>query len=85
VNANDEIVALNGCAVTAKEFDEHISRLHARAMVDLSIFRHGRLRSIRFQLTEKPAGVWRLIRVNNPTEAQAAAYKSWLHQAWPGA
>ena len=35
-------------------------------------------------LGRTPEGEWILERVETPTEAQKAAYESWVGQAWPG-
>ena len=82
VNAGDEIVALDGKRVTADEFEEYIAVLNTGDVIQLHIVRRGRLRTFEVKVRGRSAGRCQLARVKSPTEAQKAAYRSWLHQFW---
>jgi hypothetical protein len=38
---------------------------------------------IEFQANHAARGRWQLSRVDHPSDAQKAAYSSWLQQPWP--
>jgi len=38
---------------------------------------------IEFRAAAAPRGRWQLSRIDNPSDAQMAAYSSWLQQPWP--
>jgi predicted metalloprotease with PDZ domain len=79
VNVGDEIVALNGQRMTAKEFMSHVSDHRMPGdRVWLQIVRRSRLRRIDFELTAKPITRCRIEKVSSPTPEQNAAYRSWL-------
>lgn len=79
INVGDEIVALNGQQMTAKEFMSHVSDHRTPGdRVWLQIVRRNRLRRIDFELAAKPVMRCRIEKVSSPTPAQSAAYRSWL-------
>ena len=51
----------------------------------LSLFRRDRLLTVPVALGNKPADAVYLARVDKPTDAQKAAYQSWLSAPWDDA
>jgi predicted metalloprotease with PDZ domain len=79
VNVGDEIVALNGHQMTAKEFNSHVSDERMPGdRVWLQIVRRNRLRRIDFELAAKPVTRCRIEKLSTPTPDQHTAYRSWL-------
>lgn len=79
----DEIIAADGRRITSQsDLDERIDELEPGETIRLTFFRRDDLREIAICLAGVPDGSWKLRKVKNPTEAQKAAYKSWLGQEW---
>jgi predicted metalloprotease with PDZ domain len=51
--------------------------------VRLTLFRRDDLREIEVVAAGRPRGKWKLARVAEASDAQRAAYESWLKQPWP--
>jgi predicted metalloprotease with PDZ domain len=84
VLSGDEIVALNGRRYNAGEMTTHVeTQLRPGDNIQLEILRRGRQRMIEFQANHAARGRWQLSRVDHPSDAQKAAYSSWLQQPWP--
>jgi predicted metalloprotease with PDZ domain len=81
--AGDEIVAVNGQRLSAAQFDELIGSLQVGDTVTAHIIRRDQLRTIPFKLSGKPNGRWKVSRIEDPTDAQKQAYRSWVDNEWP--
>ena len=84
IMAGDEIVALNGRRLPAGDLDKRLEKLKPGETVTLHVMRHDALRTVQVTLAGKPDGTWTLRRTKEPSEAQIAAYESWIGQDWPG-
>ncbi|MBX3359601.1 MAG: M61 family metallopeptidase [Phycisphaeraceae bacterium] len=84
VNADDEIVALNGVRLGANDLAGRLKPLRPGEVVRLTVLRRDALKEIPVTLASKPAGSWKLRRVEHPSDQQRAQYSSWLGQGWPG-
>lgn len=79
----DVLLALNGLRVRAADWDRFAKRCAPGEAVSLTIFRSDLLRTVEFVPRERPSGTLTLVRVEDPTAEQKAAYESWLGHAWP--
>lgn len=80
--AGDEIIALDGKRLTAATLDARLRTLKPGQTVMITWFRRDQLRTTQITLASKPDGRWTLRKVREPTDAQKAAYESWLGQKW---
>lgn len=78
----DEIIALDNHRLTAANLDARLRTLKPGQTITLTTFRRDQLREVSITLTGKPDGKWSLRKVREPSDAQKAAYESWLGQAW---
>ncbi|WP_408890878.1 M61 family metallopeptidase [Myxococcus faecalis] len=86
--AEDDVVALDGWKADGAALVARCEDKRPGETVRVTVFRRDRLLEVPVVLGAKPAeAVW-LSRVDRPTEAQKAAYQSWLGAPWdeaPGA
>ena len=78
LQVRDEILALNGHKVTAKDFDDRLKDLKPGVSVTLSLFRRGRLLTAKLTVGSKPAGKLKLTRVAKPNLQQTKNFERWL-------
>lgn len=78
LQVRDEILALNGHKVTAKDFDDRLKDLKQDDRITLSLFRRGRLLTAKLTVGSKPAGKLKLTRVAKPDAQQRKNYQRWL-------
>ena len=82
--SGDRVVAVDGFEVSVNQFARVVEGKRPGDTITLHLLRYGQLRTIDFVLTSRPAGRWKLRRLETPTDDQKAAYESWLGQPWPG-
>jgi predicted metalloprotease with PDZ domain len=80
----DQVVAIDGRRAQ-RDVEEMLEDLEPGESVTITYFRRDELREARITPVWRPAGDWKLSRVDEPTEAQTAAYEGWIGQPWPGA
>jgi predicted metalloprotease with PDZ domain len=80
----DELLTLNEERLRAGDLDERLEDLAPGDTVRLHLLRRDELRVVDLVLAGVPDGSWKLERVEDPTDAQRAAYASWLGSEWPG-
>lgn len=79
----DEIIAADGQRIVSQsDLDKRIDKLQPGESIRLTYFRRDDLREIAIRLAAVPDGSWKLRKVKNPTDAQKAAYETWLGQEW---
>ncbi len=78
VDAEDEILALDGWRVPPQELDERLEAYRPDQKVTLLVARRGRLVKLPVTLGEKPPEQWKLEIDPKATEEQAAHRKDWL-------
>lgn len=76
----DEIIAINGVRVRAADFDARVDLLELGAEARVSLLRRDELMEFRITPAERPVGSRKIKKVKEPTEAQQAAFRSWLKQ-----
>ncbi|AKQ67549.1 protease, putative [Myxococcus hansupus] len=81
----DELVALEGWRVDGNGLLGRCEDRRPGETVRLTVFRRDRLLDIPVVLGTKPAEAAWLARVENPTDAQKAAYQAWLGAPWEDA
>ncbi|MCE9666769.1 PDZ domain-containing protein [Myxococcus stipitatus] len=80
--AEDEVVALDGWKVDGSSLLARCEEKWPGEVARVTLFRRDRLLEVPVTLGAKPAeAVW-LARVDNPTDAQKAAYQAWLGAPW---
>jgi predicted metalloprotease with PDZ domain len=79
---DDELVALDGYRVDSGALLSRCEERPPGEPVRVTVFRRDRLREIPVVLGTKPADAAYLVRMEGPTEAQRAAYASWLGVGW---
>jgi predicted metalloprotease with PDZ domain len=82
VYADDEVVALDGFKCDAAELISRCEDKKPGDTVRLTLFRRERLIEVPVVLGARPSDAVWLARVENPTDAQKAAYQAWLGAPW---
>ncbi len=90
INANDQIIALNGLRLapdaqhTALDFfNARLDELRPGDEIQLTLFRQDNLRTLRIKLGARAPENYRIVPINNPTPAQARLYEGWLSAPLP--
>lgn len=78
INANDEIVALDGMRVTLESFDARLAEKKPGDRVTLTLFRNDDLRTFDIRLGGRAVAPYRIVPVPNPTGDQRQSYQKWL-------
>jgi predicted metalloprotease with PDZ domain len=78
INANDEIVALDGMRVTMDSFDARLSERKPGDRITLTIFRNDDLRTFDIRLGGRAVAPYRILPLPNPGESQRQSYQKWL-------
>ena len=79
---DDEVLALDGYKVDGGALVQRTEDKRPGESVTLTLFRRDKLLSVPVVLGAKPADAVYLARVDKPTDAQKAAYQSWLGAPW---
>ncbi|MEW5737740.1 MAG: PDZ domain-containing protein [Myxococcota bacterium] len=82
IYADDEVVALDGFKCDAGQLLSRCEDKRPGETVKLTLFRRDRLLEVPVVLGARPADAVWLARVENPTDAQKAAYQAWLGAPW---
>src|SRR5690606_31536397 len=80
----DQIVAIDGRRAE-RDLEGMLEALAPGESVTIDYFRRDELRQVQITPVWRPDGEWTISRIDEPTEAQMAAYESWIGQPWPGA
>lgn len=79
----DELVALDGRRLRAKDLKQRLELYEPGDTVELVVLRRDLLESFNLSLAGRPSGSWALRHVEEPSEAQKDAYRSWIGQDFP--
>lgn len=82
VYAEDEIVALDGLKCDAAALLSRCEEKKPGEVVKISLFRREKLLELPITLAPKPNDTAYLAKIEDPTDAQKAAYKAWLGASW---
>ncbi len=80
----DELIALDGKRLTPGSLDDLLEGKQPGDTVTVHYLREDELRTIEIALGGQPAGKWVIEHVEEPTDAQKEAYRSWCGAWWPG-
>ncbi|HYH84439.1 MAG TPA: PDZ domain-containing protein, partial [Pyrinomonadaceae bacterium] len=83
LNANDQIVAVDGYRATRDFLDARIADKRPGETITLTVFRADELRALQFKLGARANATYRIIPVRQPTEQQKRNYQSWLAAPFP--
>ena len=78
VDAEDEILALDGWRIPARDLDERLESYRPGQKATLLVSRRGRLMELPVTLGEKPPGQWKLEIDPKATDEQVAHREAWL-------
>lgn len=81
VNANDEIVAINGEKVDTGNFGERLSRLRPGQSVSVTLFRRDKLMTLNLTAATQPFDRYVISAAKEATAEQQALRQAWLHEA----
>ncbi len=81
LNADDQIIAVDGYQATRSTLNFHMGRKKAGDKIRLTVFRHSKLRDINVTLGMTPASGYEIIPVSNPTEEQNELYRGYLGES----
>ena len=62
---------------------ERIQAKRPGEAVTVTVFRRDELRAVKVTLGERPHDKWSVVPVENPTDAQKAAFQAWTGQPLP--
>ncbi|HSP34120.1 MAG TPA: PDZ domain-containing protein [Thermoanaerobaculia bacterium] len=78
LSVDDEILAIDGFRVPPDGLDARLEQYKEGDAATLTVARRGRLISIPVKFASEPENVWRLRRVEKPTEDPSAHFARWL-------
>ena len=78
LNTGDQIIALNNMRVTKEFFDARMAEKKPGDLINLTIFRFDDLSTLLIKLGTRTEGTYRIVPLQNQTEAQKQVYKAWL-------
>lgn len=78
LNANDQIVALDGRRVTSATFDARLAEKRPGETIRLMVFRFDELRTFEIRLGSRVAAPYQIVRRAQVTEQQMQIYRGWI-------
>ncbi|MEC4984262.1 MAG: M61 family metallopeptidase [Oscillatoria sp. PMC 1068.18] len=78
IDANDELLAIEGMRVTADQLNERLQDYQAGEEIAVTVFHHDELKNYRVKLGEPQPSNYRIVRVKSPTKEQVDLYSGWL-------
>ena len=79
LNANDQIVALDGVRINRDLFERLIDAKHPGDIIHLTLFRNDDLRTLEIKLGGRRDAAYRIVQLPSPTDEQNRVYQSWLN------
>ena len=80
LNANDQIVALDGARVTKETFEARLAEKKPGDMVHVSVFRFDDLRIFDIRLSADSRDLFRMVPLAQVNDEQRRIYQSWLSE-----
>ncbi|HVG20663.1 MAG TPA: PDZ domain-containing protein, partial [Blastocatellia bacterium] len=78
VNAEDELVAIDGQRVDAANVNDRMDVLRPGQGVAVTVFRRGRIMTLNLKVAQKPFDRYVISALKQPTPEQRAFYMGWL-------
>ncbi|MBA2340026.1 MAG: M61 family metallopeptidase, partial [Pyrinomonadaceae bacterium] len=85
LNANDQIIALDGARVNRDSFNARLEEKRPGDEIVLTIFRFDDLRTMRLKLGARAEGTYRILAAEAANETQKTQYQKWLDASFPPA
>ncbi len=82
LDIQDEVIALNGQRVNAKEIIEKITSMNPLTTIKITVFREDKIKEISFQPNYQTTPTYVVAKVKAPTSLQQKTYESWLNTTW---
>jgi predicted metalloprotease with PDZ domain len=79
LNANDQILALNGVRVNRDLLDMLIAAKRPGDVIRLTLFRNDDLRTLEIKLGARPDTPYKIVQSSSATDEQKRIYQSWLN------
>jgi predicted metalloprotease with PDZ domain len=83
LNTGDQIIALGNVRASKEFFDARMKEKHPGDLLTLTIFRSDDLSTMLIKLGGQADSTYRIVAVDNPTNAQKRIYESWLGAKGP--
>jgi predicted metalloprotease with PDZ domain len=81
--ADDLIVSVDGVRTSPEHLNELLNRTAPDTQLQITLFRRGEMHTISLNTASKPVDSWSLSLIKEASDAQQAAFESWIHQPWP--
>jgi predicted metalloprotease with PDZ domain len=78
IDAEDELLAIDGIRVTAEQLNERLKDYRAGDIMQMTVFHQDELRTLPVPLASPQPIRYELIRVENPSESQRQNLSGWL-------
>ena len=82
LNADDEIVAMNGLKVNSTRLMSRIGDMSEGDTITFTIMRNDKISEFNAVVKNRPSYNYSVEKVKNPTELQKEIYESWLNTTW---
>ncbi len=82
LDGGDEIVALEGKKVNAKDFDKAVSAKKKGDKLKFTLFRDNMLKEFTVKVVDPPVPEYELKKAQEPTALQKMVYEAWLSAKW---
>jgi predicted metalloprotease with PDZ domain len=82
INADDELLAINGMRVTAELLNERLKDYQAGDIIQVTVFHQDELRTLAVQLTSPQPSRYEIVRIENPSNIQKQNFVSWLERVY---
>jgi predicted metalloprotease with PDZ domain len=77
IDAEDELLAINGIRVSAEQLNERLKDYRAGDMIAITVFHQDELRNLTVQLAIPKPSRYEVVRVTNPSNAQKQNFAAW--------
>ncbi len=80
IDAEDELLAIDGKRVTAEQVNERLKDYQADDMMQITVFHQDELKTLSVQLAQPQPSCYEVVRIQNPSESQQQNLVNWLGQ-----
>jgi predicted metalloprotease with PDZ domain len=78
IEAEDELLAIDGMRVTAEQLNERLKDYQANDIIKITVFHQDELRTLSVQLTSPQPSRYEVVQIENPSETQKQNFSAWL-------
>ncbi|AFY76001.1 putative protease with the C-terminal PDZ domain [Pleurocapsa sp. PCC 7327] len=80
IDADDELLAINGMRVTAELLNERLKDYQAGDIIQVTVFHQDELRTLTVQLATPQPSRYEIVRIENPSNIQKQNFVGWLER-----